>query len=73
MDGRELSSVAESDPDLCSIPVVVFTTSNAPADIAASYSRHANAYVTKPLDLDALERAVDKVHAFYGETARRPS
>ena len=73
MDGREMLSVVKNDPDLCTIPVVVFTTSDLPADVTTSYTRHANAYVTKPLDLDALEHTVDMVHAFYREVARRPS
>lgn len=73
MDGRELLSVVKNDSGLCTIPVVVFTTSDSPADVTASYTRHANAYVTKPMDLDALEHVVDTVHAFYREVARRPS
>ncbi len=54
-------------------PVVVFTTSEQPDDITASYTAHANAYVTKPLDLDALERAVSEIYAFYGEFVSRPA
>lgn len=74
MDGRELLSVVKSDPDLCTIPVVVFTTSDLPADVDVdvSYTRHANAYVTKPMDLDAFQHVVDTVHAFYREVAHPP-
>ncbi len=73
MDGRELLAVIKNDADLRIIPVVVFTTSALAADITSSYLRHANAYVTKPLDLQDLDRAIDRIYSFYGELARRPS
>ncbi|MDT5348334.1 MAG: hypothetical protein QOH91_1621 [Mycobacterium sp.] len=40
-------------------PVVVLTTtSSAAEDILRSYELHANAYVTKPVDLDQFMSAV---------------
>jgi CheY-like chemotaxis protein len=72
MDGREVLSAVKQDPGLADIAIVVFTTSGQPGDIAASYSRHANAYVTKPLDLDDFTVAVDRIHDFYGGLAARP-
>jgi DNA-binding NarL/FixJ family response regulator len=62
----------KQDPALATIPIVVFTTSGHPSDIASSYARHANTYVTKPLDLDAFTQAVDSIHDFYGELVMRP-
>ncbi|BBX60703.1 hypothetical protein MSHO_60480 [Mycobacterium shottsii] len=41
-----------SESELCRIQVVVLTTSSAEEDILRSYNLHANAYVTKPVDLD---------------------
>ncbi|MEU7903455.1 response regulator [Actinoplanes sp. NPDC049118] len=73
MDGREVLAEIKRDPALATIPVVVFTTSDQPEDIACSYARHANAYVTKPLDLDAFARAVDSIHDFYGDLVQRPA
>ena len=72
MDGREVLAVVKADPDLGAIPVVVFTTSQRGEDVVASYTRHANAYVTKPLDLDAFDAAVNKIYEFYGELNTRP-
>jgi two-component system response regulator len=72
MDGREVLAVVKCDPALATIPVVMFTTSEQPDDVAASYSGHANAYVTKPLDLDAFDQAVGKIYAFYAELVTRP-
>ena len=71
MDGREVLTAVKTDPDLSTIPVVVFTTSDAPADITVSYARHANAYVTEPLDLDEFDAVVAKIYDFYGELNTR--
>ncbi len=72
MDGRQVLAAVKDDPDLASIPVVVFTTSEQPEDITASYAGHANAYVTKPMNLDAFTAAVASIHDFYGELVTRP-
>ncbi|HEX8343792.1 MAG TPA: response regulator [Actinoplanes sp.] len=72
MDGREVLAVVKSDPDLGAIPVVVFTTSDRAEDVTASYTRHANAYVTKPLDLDELDAVIAKIYDFYGHLVTRP-
>jgi CheY-like chemotaxis protein len=72
MDGREVLARVKDDAGLRTIPVVVFTTSADEQDVAASYGAHANAYVTKPIDLDRFGYVVGKVHEFYGEVIRRP-
>ncbi|GIE86027.1 response regulator [Actinoplanes regularis] len=72
MSGHEVLAEVKNDDGLKSIPVVVLTTSNALPDITASYTRHANAFVTKPMDLDGFEAAVGKIKRFYNETAVLP-
>ncbi|MEU3369320.1 response regulator [Streptomyces sp. NPDC006711] len=72
MNGRELLRVLKSDEDLQTIPVVVLTTSAAPDDVTGAYTSHANAYVTKPVNLEEFEQAVQSIDAFYLETATRP-
>lgn len=72
MNGRDLLRVLKSDEDLRTIPVVVLTTSAAPDDVAGAYSSHANAYVTKPVNLAEFEQAVQSIDAFYLDTATRP-
>ncbi|MFF3617010.1 response regulator [Streptomyces sp. NPDC002580] len=72
MNGRELLSVLKNDDDFQTIPIVVLTTSSAPDDVVGAYSRHANAYVTKPVNLDEFEQAVQSIDAFYRNTATRP-
>jgi CheY-like chemotaxis protein len=73
MDGRQTLAEVKADPALKAIPVVVLTTSGAVPDVLASYQYRANAYVTKPLNLDDFEAAVRRIKSFYGETARLPA
>ncbi|WP_433406064.1 response regulator [Streptomyces sp. CA-146814] len=72
MNGHDLLKVLKSDENLQAIPVVVLTTSTAPDDVTGAYTSHANAYVTKPVNLDAFEQAVQSIDAFYLDTATRP-
>ncbi|MEU1120980.1 MULTISPECIES: response regulator [unclassified Streptomyces] len=72
MNGRDLLKVLKADEDLQTIPVVVLTTSTAPEDVTGAYSSHANAYVTKPVNLEEFETAVQSIDAFYLDTAARP-
>jgi len=50
-DGREVLAEIKQNEKWKRIPVVVLTTSKAEEDIVRSYDLHANAYVTKPVDL----------------------
>jgi CheY-like chemotaxis protein len=71
-DGRQLLQKIKSDPDLCHIPVVVLTTSSAEEDVLRSYKLHANAYVTKPVDLDQFMSAVRQIDEFFVQVVRLP-
>jgi CheY-like chemotaxis protein len=73
MNGRELLGVLKDDPELCLIPVVVLTTSATPDDVTAAYRQHANAYVTKPVNLDDFLQAVQGIDDFFLETATVPT
>ncbi|WP_328459574.1 response regulator [Actinoplanes sp. NBC_00393] len=73
VDGRQVLTALKSDDALKSIPTIVFTTSAAPDDIAASYGSHANAYVTKPTGLDDYDRAIIAIRNFFGHTAVLPN
>lgn len=71
MNGRELLAIIKDDEELRTIPVVVLTTSAAPDDVTGAYRQHANAYVTKPVNLDDFERAVQSIDAFYLDTVTK--
>ncbi|MFD5113632.1 response regulator [Streptomyces sp. NPDC058220] len=71
-DGRQVLEQIKTDPELALIPVVVLTTSSAEEDILRSYKLHANAYVTKPVDLDQFIKAVRQIDEFFVSVVRLP-
>ncbi|MBY8883458.1 response regulator [Streptomyces sp. PTM05] len=71
-DGRQVLERIKSDPDLEHIPVVVLTTSAAEEDILRSYRLHANAYVTKPVDLDQFMAAIRQIDHFFVTVVKLP-
>jgi len=72
MDGREVLEAIKSDPNLSSIPVVVLTTSENEDDVLRSYSLHANAYVTKPVDFERFIEVVRQIDDFFISVVRLP-
>jgi CheY-like chemotaxis protein len=72
-NGLEVLAELKADPDLLTIPVVIFSTSQAETDIAASYQLHANAYITKPVSLDLFTQAIRQVDDFFLNLAKLPS
>ncbi len=71
-DGRQVLETIKGDPELADIPIVVLTTSAAEEDIARSYRLHANAYVTKPVDLDQFLGTVRQIDEFFVQVVRLP-
>jgi CheY-like chemotaxis protein len=71
-DGRHILETVKSDPDLQDIPIVVLTTSSLQEDILRSYNLHANAYVTKPVDLDRYMAAIRQIDNFFVQIVRLP-
>jgi diguanylate cyclase (GGDEF)-like protein len=65
MDGREVLARIKGDEGLKAIPTVVLTTSDAEEDIVRSYELQANAYLTKPVLLDAFETLVKTIQDFW--------
>jgi chemotaxis family two-component system response regulator Rcp1 len=72
MDGREVLAAIKKDADLRRIPVVVLSSSEAETDIARAYELHANAYVTKPVDIDHFLQVVRAIEEFWVEIVRLP-
>jgi len=72
MHGREVLAEVRRDPALAHLPVVVLTSSDAAADIAAAYSLHANCYVTKPVDLKQFLRVIEAIDEFWLQVVQLP-
>lgn len=65
MDGREVLSHIKADDSLRTIPTVILTTSDADADVLKSYELNANAYLRKPVTLEAFENLVKSINDFW--------
>jgi CheY-like chemotaxis protein len=71
-DGREVLAELKNDDQLRLIPVVVLTTSEAEEDIVRSYSLHANAYVSKPVDFERFIEVVRQIDDFFVTVVKLP-
>ena len=65
MDGREVLAEIKKDESLRMIPVVILTTSKSDEDVLRMYNLHANAYVTKPFDLNQFLDVVKSIEDFW--------
>jgi CheY-like chemotaxis protein len=65
MDGREVLAHIKADASLRMIPTVILTTSDADADVLRSYELNANAYLRKPVTLEAFENLVKSINDFW--------
>ena len=72
-DGREVLAEIKQDPSLKRIPVVVLTISNAEEDILKMYNLYANAYVTKPLNLEQFAKITKAIEDFWFTVVKLPS
>jgi CheY-like chemotaxis protein len=73
VSGLEVLAELKADPNLRVIPVVILTTSRAEEDVLRSYSLHANAYVSKPVELEAFMGAVREIGSFFVLVVRLPN
>ncbi len=71
--GREVLDEIKSDPALRPVPIVVLTISDRQEDVAAAYDRHANSFVTKPVNEEQFGRAMKLIEMFWkGRPASSP-
>lgn len=71
-DGRAVLAEIKADAQLRHIPVVIFTTSQAPHDVEHTYQLGANCFVSKPGNLHDFVAAVGAVEQFWLKVARLP-
>lgn len=71
-DGLEVLAELKEDPELRVIPVVILTTSQAEEDILRSYSLHANAYVSKPVDFERFIEVIRQIDSFFVTVVKLP-
>jgi DNA-binding response OmpR family regulator len=71
-DGREVLAEIKKDEKLKTLPIVIFTTSDAEVDIVKSYQMHANCYLCKPVQLTAFKSLVKGINDFWLTKAKLP-
>ena len=71
-DGREVLAEIKKDPKLKHIPVIILTTSKADEDIIRTYNLHANAYITKPVDLNRFVEIIHALEEFWFTIVKLP-
>jgi CheY-like chemotaxis protein len=71
-DGREALGEIKADPDLCSIPITILTTSEADEDICRSYASGVNSYITKPVTFEGLVDVMVALAKYWFEIVELP-
>lgn len=69
--GADVLSRMKRDPALKLIPVIVFSSSRYPRDVALAYELGASCYLVKPLDLSAFMQLVKLIEAFWSLAVTR--
>ena len=65
MNGLELIEIIKSDPGLCTIPVVVITTSKEPRDRRACFRLGVSGYIIKPMEFIEFVEAIATLHHYW--------
>ena len=72
MHGHDVLESMKADPMLSTVPVIVMSTSVDDHDIDASYTRHANAYISKPTGFDEMITTMQAIRDFWFASAQLP-
>jgi CheY-like chemotaxis protein len=70
MGGLEVLAEVKQHLDWKRIPVVVMTNSTHEKDILSAWNKHANCYITKPIDIDEFIEAVRSIEKFWLSVVR---
>jgi two-component system, chemotaxis family, response regulator Rcp1 len=72
MGGLEALALIKGDPNLRSIPTIIFTSTDSETDISACYSLGANCCLRKPLDWEAFDCLLASIDNFWLTRAKLP-
>jgi CheY-like chemotaxis protein len=71
-NGYEVLEFVKSNNQLNHIPVIILSTSSAQSDINKCYNKHANCYITKPMDVENLFNIISKLENFWISIVKLP-
>ncbi len=72
MTGMEVLAWVRRQSRFCHLPVIAFTSSREPADIAQAYRLGVNSYLVKPLSFDQLKETIRMMHHYWMDLNERP-
>lgn len=73
LDGLQLLARIKSNPATRHIPVIVMTSSNQDADLAASYRLGANSYIQKPVTFEQFRNKVKQLGYYWLQMNETPT
>lgn len=65
LGGLETLAAIKGDPELCVIPVIMLSTSDAPEDVRDSYQFRANGFIQKPINLEQSVKLFKAIESFW--------
>lgn len=68
-NGFEVLAELKADPELNTIPIIIYTSSVTKEDIRAAYNSHANGYIRKSVDFDECIKTAQSIKDFWFSTA----
>lgn len=71
-NGHEALQFIKNDARFKTIPVIMLTTSSSPTDIHQAYANHANAYITKPIDIKDFFKVINTIEDFWLQITQLP-
>ncbi|MDD5459502.1 MAG: response regulator [Phycisphaerae bacterium] len=73
MGGKEFLRLIKADDELCVIPTVILTTSDADRDILESYKLQAAGYIKKPVSIDEFRVVMQDLSEYWFIICKRVS
>ncbi len=61
MDGYELCEKIKENSKICHIPIILLTANNAVDHVVSGYEKGADAYVTKPFDMNIIKAQISRL------------
>jgi CheY-like chemotaxis protein len=72
IDGRQCLKLIKEHTQFCKIPIIIFSTSNNPEDIAQCYELGANSYIIKPYSYNELVEIIDVIKKYWFSIVKIP-
>lgn len=73
LNGYDVLNRLALDQKWKNLIVIIFSSSNNANDVNKCYEMGAKAYVTKPFDLNELDRTIHTIHDFWGSVNIKPN